>query len=108
MIIELKTFELEQRKVVEYIRVKAPFRWQVDLNDVACFIYWLNGNSTLYAANEKILTSGKEALLLKCGAYIDQVFSCGEEDVAAVIVHFYPDLLKSLFKNEIPQIACPH
>ena len=45
MILELKTFELEQKKFAEYIRVKAPFKWQVALSDVACFIYWLNGET---------------------------------------------------------------
>jgi hypothetical protein len=98
MIVELKTFELQQKKFAEYIRVKAPFKWQAALSDVACFIYWLNGTNKLYIADRQIISSGKEALLLKCGAYIDEIFPAEEGEISAVIVHFYPDLLKNLFR----------
>lgn len=102
MIVELKTIELKQKKFAEYIKAKGHFKWQVDLSDFACFIYWINGKNKLYVGNQQIESSGKDALLLKCGAYIDALFPVGDEEIEALIIHLYPDLLRNLFRNEIP------
>lgn len=103
MIVELKTIELKQKKFAEYIKAKGRFKWQVDLTDFACFIYWLNGKNKLYVGNRQIESRGKDALLLKCGSYIDELFPTGEEEIEALIIHLYPDLLKNLFRNQIPE-----
>jgi AraC family transcriptional regulator, exoenzyme S synthesis regulatory protein ExsA len=102
LILESKIIELQSRKFAEYIRVKTPYRWQTTLSDEACFIYWLNGKNRLYSANQQIITGGQDALLLRCGTYIDDVMPADANEAAAVIVHFWPQLLKTIFKNEFP------
>lgn len=103
MILELKTFELYNRKFAEYIRVKGPYKWQAHLKDEACFIYWLNGENKLYTEHGPVVSRGQEAVLLRCGAYIDEIFCKETTEVEAVIVHFYPDLIKRIFREEIPR-----
>lgn len=103
MIIDRKIVELDHKKFAEYIKVKGRYKWQTDLQDVACFIYWLNGHNKLYTGNTQVVSSGKEALLLKCGAYIDELFPVAGEEIEAVIIHFYPEILKGLFQNDFPE-----
>lgn len=103
MIVEIKTLELFQKKFAEYVKVKGRYKWQTELNDQACFIYWLNGTNTLYTASQQLSGCGKEALLLKCGSYIDEVFPVGNTEIEAVIIHFYPDLLKQVFPYHFPE-----
>jgi AraC-like DNA-binding protein len=99
-----KTLQLENKKIVEYIRVDRTHKWRSNLSNQACFIYWMSGQSTLFTPDSIINTTGKESLLLKCGAaYIDRVMPEGN-DVTAVIVHFYPELLKRIFFHEFPTV----
>lgn len=102
MIIELRTFELAHKKFAEYIKVRSPYKWQTDLRNEACFIYWLNGKNRLYSNDLQVDSGGKDALLLRCGAYIDEVFSGEQKEVEDVIIHFYPELLRSIFQNDLP------
>jgi AraC-like DNA-binding protein len=101
---ELKSLEINHKPFAKYIKVRGHYKWQTTLNDQACFIYWLNGENKLYTNNSEVVSGGKDALLLRCGSYIDEIFPGREEEVEAVIVHFYPDLLKKLFSSDIPEV----
>lgn len=103
MVLEHKSIELEQKVFAEYIKVKGPYSWKTSLQNRACFIYWMNGENRLFCQTGEIHSSGKESLLLSCGNYIDDVFSREGEEIEAVVIHFYPDMLRRLFGDNIPQ-----
>ena len=101
MIVESKTLELDQQKLVEYFKTKGRFKKYALLNDVACFVYWFNGENILYTTNGQVVSGGKDALLLKCGAYINELLPEQDKMIELVVVHFYPEMLRKLFGTEI-------
>ena len=46
MILSHAKFDFEEKYLVERIAIRAPFRFAAGLRDDACFIYFLEGEST--------------------------------------------------------------
>ena len=58
----------------------------------------------MYTQDGPVSSRGTEALLLKCGVYIDEIFARTDEVIEALVIHFYPDLVKELFQHDILDI----
>lgn len=103
MIIDAKTLELDQKKLIQHFKVKGRFKKFEVLENTACFVFWLNGRNVLYTPDQQIDSKGGDALLLKCGTYINDLLPVKSEVIELVVVHFYPEMLRNLFRNELPK-----
>ncbi|MBD80488.1 MAG: hypothetical protein CL840_16345 [Crocinitomicaceae bacterium] len=87
----------------ETATVKPPAKRLANMQNLACFFYILEGNYQISESNGAFRVGKREALIKKCGNYTAH-FIKGEndEDVKAVAVYLYPDLLHEIYKNEVP------
>lgn len=76
---------------------------QGELKDFACFFYLVQGTMLSYDSRGKHQTTVKNAILKNCGRYIQEFVSIEKEtECEAVAVYLYPDLLKEIYKDEVP------
>ena len=82
---------------------KPPFVLQGELNETACFFYMMNGQMMSYDTRGVHQTSHKNAILKNCGRYVQEFLEDGKDDFCeAIAVFLYPDLLKEIYKKEVP------
>ena len=103
MIIKYQHFDLLDKVVLEYVIFDPPLRTDKMMHDEACFIYAVQGASTVYGGTEKHHLQTDEGMLMKCGNYVNNWQQTREtRPYEAVVVHFYPDVLRFVYQNEVP------
>lgn len=103
MLIEHQTLNLYGKMLFEKAVVKPPHKRAYPMPDEACFLYVLNGNLNPVSTTGAAIVQEKEAVLMKCGSYFFRMFpSRSTHTYEAVAVHFYPDVLKKVYQNEVP------
>ena len=103
MILEHKTFDLFGKMLFEKAILDAPGNRPIPMPDEACFLYILNGNYHGKSEMETIEVPAKDAVLMKCGNYVGRMIpNAQNEQYEALAVHFYPEVLKKIYANEIP------
>ncbi|MBI4674986.1 MAG: helix-turn-helix transcriptional regulator [Chloroflexi bacterium] len=103
MIIEYKTLDLFGKMVFERVILKPPFRKANPLPDEACMLYVIEGKYRSFSETEQLQVSRKEAVLMQCGNYLGQMLgSDASPYYEAVAVHFYPEVLKKIYENDLP------
>lgn len=103
MIIKHQHFEYLGKMVLERVVFEAPLRASEIMRDEACFIYAINGKSTMYGGTERHQLQSKEGVLIRCGNFINY-WQEDEKDkpYEAIAVHFYPETLQKIFENKVP------
>lgn len=108
MVLTHQKFDLRDKCLIEKVVIQAPFRFAVNFQDEACFIYFDEGKTKINSANEQTEIEHKELVLLKCGTYFADLLKYSNADRFEVLVfHLYPDLLRTIYKNEIPSLLKP-
>ncbi len=80
-----------------------PFRYEALFENSGCFIYFKDRAPKLLSANQNVQINSQEAVLLKCGNhFLELLKQTDEEEVEAMVVHLYPEVLKKLYANELP------
>jgi len=103
MLLTHQKFDFNNKCLIEKVVIKAPFRFAVNFQDEACFIYFAEGKTTINSANEQTSVTQRESVLLKCGSYFADLLKYSDADRFEILVfHLYPDILRSIYKNEIP------
>ena len=103
MILNRQYFEIAGQCVLEKIVVKAPLRYSAVLPNEACFLYIKSGNVLLSAPTENATIPAAGSILLNCGNYFADLVQQTPGGVMEVIaVHFYPGMLKEMYKHEFP------
>ncbi len=103
MIISHHTITLFEKKIFERAIVIPPFKNLNPLPKEACFLYVLEGSNNSYSEKEHLTLNQGEGVLMKCGNYIYEGTPDGETGKCGILaIHFYPDVLKKIYKNEIP------
>ena len=103
MILSLHTISLFNTKIFERAIAIPPFKQFNPLPNEACFIYVFEGGNNSYSEEKKITLNQGDALMMKCGNYIFDGQPHNETGKSGMIaVHFYPEVLKKIFKDEIP------
>jgi AraC-like DNA-binding protein len=97
-VITFKGMPLFQKEVIH-----SSFTMQGELKDVACFFYVVQGRMSSVGQRGKDETTAKNAVIKNCGRYV-QMFTTNPTDPACevIAVYLYPDLLKEIYKDEIP------
>lgn len=81
---------------------------QGEIKDFACFFYMTEGTMSSYDVRGIHKVGAKEAVLKQCGNYVQRyIAEEQEEEVEAIAVYLYPNLLKEIYKNEIPSFLTP-
>lgn len=98
-----KYFKYKDFTVVEKMKVSTPLKYEANFQDRGCFIYFKNGNTKLLSSEHNTEIRGKEAILLKCGSnFLEILKKNNNEELETIVIHLFPELLKEIYKNEIP------
>ncbi len=103
MILEHQHFDIEEKVILERVIFKPPLKADGTMHNEACFLYAINGKSTLYGADASVDLNSSEGVVMKCGNYLNNwKSSTSEEPYQAVAVHFYPEVLKMVYGDQMP------
>ena len=103
MIINHRHFDLNGKTLIEKLTIKAPLYQSPVFQNEACFIYLQEGQSIVNSPTEKVQIAEGESVLLKCGSYFAEIVNKVENALCEVfVIHLYPDILKEIYENEIP------
>ena len=95
--------DLNGRTIIEKLTVVPPLRQNPVFQNEACFLYFNEGGADVAAPTEKITVTEKESVLLKCGTYFADLFQNTSSGTCEVcVIHFFPDVLERIFKEEVP------
>jgi AraC-like DNA-binding protein len=108
MILKHQHFEILQKTVLERLIFNPPLKADATMHNEACFIYAVNGKSKLYAATEtQELHTGK-GVVMKCGNYLNNwQESSTKEPSEAIAIHFYPEVMKLIYEDQMPDFLKP-
>ncbi len=105
MILKRQTFKYDDKILIEKIKMSTPFRYEAIFENSGCFIYFKDRAPKLMSAEQNVQVNSQEAVLLKCGNHFLEILKrTEEEEVEAIIVHLFPEVLKKLYSNEIPKL----
>lgn len=103
MILKYEDYKLYNKSVFERVVFKPPFKPSVTYDNEACLIYSNLGNGISYGGIEKDTVKSKESILMKCGSFVNHWQSSEDGKPCEIIaIHFTPDIIKSIYKDEIP------
>ncbi|MEM7106372.1 MAG: AraC family transcriptional regulator [Bacteroidota bacterium] len=98
-------FDLCGKKTFEKAIIDQDFRVVYQMSNEACFFYIHEGESRMYSANETVKLTAQEGVVMQCGNYIADMLSTSEVGCCeAVAVHLYPEVIKMIYENEIPDL----
>lgn len=103
MILSHQHFDLLEKVVLEHVIFHPPLKATDRMEDEACLLYSINGNSILFGETDKNTLSPNEGVIMKCGSYINNWLpSQKEEPYEAVAIHFCPEVLKYIYQDQLP------
>jgi len=103
MILESKVIEFKGMPLFQKARFKTPMDMNGSLEDFACFFYMMEGNILSFDSRGMHRLGENEAVIKSCGQYVQRfVPNAGSEECEAIAIYLYPDLFRSIYKNEIP------
>lgn len=98
-----KYFKYKDFTIIEKMKVSKPLKYEAIFQNKGCFIYFKNGNTKLLSSEHNKEIRGKEAVLLKCGSnFLEILQKNNNEELETIVIHLFPELLKEIYKNEIP------
>lgn len=84
-------------------RFKTQSLMQGEIKDFACFFYMVEGTMSSFDARGQHQVHSREAVMKQCGNYVQRYISDEHSDECeAIAVYLYPDLLKEIYKDQIP------
>ena len=100
---DYKKIDLFDKIIFEKAVIKPPFKRPVPMHDEACFLHIRQGAYNSYSEDEHIKITEKQSVLMKCGNYIGRMVAYSETGVyEAIAVHFYPDVLRKVYEDSLP------
>ncbi|WP_420320352.1 helix-turn-helix domain-containing protein [Flagellimonas sp.] len=103
MILDYRNIDLFGKLLFEKVLLKPPFKKQNAMSNEACFLYIINGEYNSISESEQLRIKNEEAVLMKCGNYLSQMYkSSSSEKYEAVAVHFFPEVLRKVYDNKLP------
>lgn len=106
MITYQQNFEYQGRVIITRATIQAPYRMEGVFEDEGCFLYFQEAGFKMQSLDIKDKPiNGKEAVLLRCGTYFFDLLEKVESNTVKVFaVHLFPDVLKKIYKDELPAI----
>ena len=104
MIIAHQHFELLEKCILERIVFVSPLKKANVMQDEACFLYTVNGQSSLYSSDQKVDLSSNDGVVLKCGSYLQNHYQTkNNKPYEKIAVHFHTEILKLIYKDDFPE-----
>jgi AraC-like DNA-binding protein len=108
MILDRKCFKINDTCVIEKLHIKTPYKYGAIFQNEACFLHIRAGESVLTSPEEKLNIHVSESVLMKCGSYFADLIQNSKNETCEIIaIHLPLDILKELYKNEIPNFIKP-
>jgi AraC family transcriptional regulator, exoenzyme S synthesis regulatory protein ExsA len=103
MLLDRKSFNLNNKCVIEKLLIKTPFRYGAIFQNEACFLFIKEGETTINSATENLAIHVSESVLLKCGNYFADLIQKSEHQSCQIYaIHLHRDILVELYKDEVP------
>ena len=103
MILESKIIEFKGMPLFQKARFKTPMDMQGAIQEFACFFYMVEGTMLSYDSRGVHRLGEKEAVIKNCNNYVQRYMpNSGSEECEAIAIFLYPDLLKVIYKDEVP------
>ncbi|MCR9152713.1 MAG: helix-turn-helix transcriptional regulator [Bacteroidetes bacterium] len=91
------------RPLFQTAKISSPYEAANRLEDVACFFYILKGCIDTIEASGERRSKNQEGLLKSCGNFISRYHPDQDgSDFEAAVIYFYPDVLKEIYRNDLP------
>ncbi len=101
--IEPKTIFFKGMPLFQKAAFSSPYTLEGELKDVACFFYVTQGTMMSYDKRGMHHTNPQNAILKNCGRYVQKFLSDEKDEICeAIAIYLYPDLLKEIYKEEVP------
>lgn len=105
LVISRKDFKLDERTLLGHLIFKPPFKANSAMVDEARFVHIKHGRSRLYSPSDKFDLKTGDSFLMKCENFVNNWFENEEDEANEIfVIHFYPELLKSIYANQLPEI----
>jgi len=106
--LENKVVQFRGKPLFQKARFDSMDIMQGEIKEFACFFYMTEGTMTSYDSRGLHQLSASEAVMKHCGNYVQKyIAEDGSSECEAVAVYLYPDLLKEIYKNEVPSFLKP-
>ncbi len=108
MVLSHNHFDLLDKPVLERVVFQPPLKADATMHDEACFLYAVNGESILFGETETESLCTQEGVLMKCGSYLNKWSgNAANKPFEAIAVHFYPEVLRFIYGNQLPEFLRP-
>ncbi|MEM7548289.1 MAG: AraC family transcriptional regulator [Bacteroidota bacterium] len=105
MLIERLTIDYQEKVLFEKYTVEPPLRHELHFDNRGCFIYFKGVELNLFSAENRGKVRDQESVLFMCGHhYLDLLNQTGEQQVEIFVIHLYPEVLRKIFIQDLPQI----
>lgn len=109
MILESKIIEFKGMPLFQKARFRTPMDMQGTIQEFACFFYMVEGTMLSYDSRGVHRLGEKEAVIKNCNNYVQRYMpNSGSEECEAIAVFLYPDLLKVIYRDEVPSFLIEH
>lgn len=104
MVLQHDHFDLMGKVVLQRAVLLPTVKANASMHDEACFFHVIKGMSRFYTPEAHVDLKTTDSLLMKCGSYLNHWFEneSGKFN-EAVFVHFYPDVLKYVYDDKMPE-----
>lgn len=103
MIISNSIIEFNGMPLFQKARFKAPYTMEGAILEFACFFYMKKGSMVSIDSRGATTINENEAIIKNCNNYIQNYFQKKDsKECEAIAVYLYPDLIKEIYKDEIP------
>ncbi|MDG1331098.1 MAG: AraC family transcriptional regulator [Crocinitomicaceae bacterium] len=103
MVLDSKVIEFKGMPLFQKARFKTPLDMDGSFQEFACFFYMVNGKMLSYDSRGLHQLSEKDAIIKNCSNFVQRYLPTGDTDECeAIAVYLYPDLLKTIYKDEVP------
>lgn len=103
MVIKRESFDLRSKVALGRIQFKPPFKANSSMQDEARFVYVKNGKSRLNAPQARYELSTGDCLLMSCDQFVNTWLENEDDSTNELtIFHFYPDILKYVYNDQLP------
>lgn len=103
MILKNEVIEYQGMPLFQRVRFRTPMDMQGAFSEFACFFYLVEGNMLSFDARGIHRVGENEAVIKSCGQYVQRyVPNEGSEECEAIAIYLYPELLRTIYRDEIP------
>ena len=104
MLVNQNTLYLYGKKLFEKAQLTPPYKRSNHLSNEACYLHIVEGGHNHYSVTDLVEAKQDGGILMKCGNFIFEPVADKNSGVAKLVaIHFFPDVLKKLFRDKPPE-----